>query len=292
MLCKSCGKNISSSSEKCPHCGNPSGFLVGLNGQDDPESVAQFSVVNDNGSFRNSERMRYLNDENESLRDEVDSVRRKHNIWIVIALVEAILLVAALAGLAISLMMPANAPADGSSHNTPGVNDPSVQIGSNASLPTVNSSALVGSSDINSSEQTLPNTSEVTSSEQAPVESETPLDQKGQGYKKTWDALTDRQLESVTRQQNGTGTNTRVIEIKQKNPDSANSVSYSVTFYTNATKAATCKATVDTATGVLKGITEKGDEFTITITTKKGKTVYVVDGTNFYYGSYSLKAAE
>lgn len=276
MLCKSCGKNISSTDEKCPFCGDPTGFLVGIDGEEDPDAVAAFSRANDNGSFRNSRKMKELEAENAALHEENHEVYKREKLWMILAAIETVILIAAVVLLVLQVYRSGGSTGNSSRTSAPSQAESQSTVDTSVVSEPGNEDA---SSDVTSGDESTPASSQ-------PAQD---INEEIAARKKVWDALADKQLESLTDRKTGEGKDSRILTVVSADPKDATSLSYNITFSTNGTKAGSGTAVMDGKTGVLKGKTASGQEFTVTVTQKKASTAYVVEGTKFYHGTYYVK---
>jgi len=279
MLCKSCGKNISVNEEKCPACGSETGFLKGIDGNDSPEKVEMFSALVGGGSFRNSEKIRSLELINKELEQELEESESRYRSKSVVVVIEAVIIAILVVVIAVgSFLVLSGDKTTGSSKN----DDPPT-----ASTPVGTSSENSYSSDSSLASDVVSgvtDSSGATASDNVLSNEATTSGTQTSAYKAAWDALNGVTLESVTDNGSG-GTNSREMHVK-----SAGAGRYTVSFYTNGDHGGDLTATLNESNGKLSGVTEKGVEFTVEITkNNKGVTVYVVTGTNFYYGKYYAK---
>lgn len=279
MLCKSCGKNISVNEEKCPVCGSETGFLKGIDGNDSPEKVEMFSALVGGGSFRNSEKIRSLELINKELEQELEESERRYRSKSIVAVIEAVIIAVLVVVIAVGgfFVLSGDKSTGGNQNDDPAT--PSTPIGTSSQDVYSSDSSFVSGvvSDVAGS------SSDIVSDNVVSNEVTTSGTQNS-AYKAAWDALNGVTLESVTDNGSG-GTNTREMHIK-----SADAGRYSVSFYTNGVHGGDLTATLNESNGKLSGVTEKGVDFTVEMTkNNKGVTVYVVTGTNFYYGKYYAK---
>lgn len=280
MLCKSCGKNISVNEEKCPACGSETGFLKGIDGNDSPQKVEMFSALVGGGSFRNSEKIRSLELINKELEQELEESERRYRSKSTVAVIEAVIISILVVVIAVGgfLVLSGDKSTGGKQNEDPATT---------TSTPVDTSSQDVYSSDsslVSGVVSGVADSSDATVSGDVLSNETTTSGNQTSAYKAAWDALNDVTLESVTDNGSG-GTNTREMHVK-----SAGAGRYTVSFYTNGAHGGDLTATLNESNGKLSGITEKGVDFTVEMTkNNKGVTVYVVTGTNFYYGKYYAK---
>lgn len=279
MLCKSCGKNISVNEERCPACGSETGFLKGIDGNDSPEKVEMFSALVGGGSFRNSEKIRSLELINKELEQELEESERRYRSKSTVAVIEAVIIAILVVVIAAGgfFVLSGDKSTGGKQNEDPTTTSTPAGTSSHDVYPSDSSlvsgvvSDVADSSDVTVSGDILSN------------ETTTSVTQTS-AHKAAWDALNGVTLESVTDDGSG-GTNTREMHVK-----SAGAGRYTVSFYTNGVHGGDLAATLNESNGKLSGVTEKGVDFTVEMTkNNKGVTVYVVTGTNFYYGKYYAK---